>query len=200
MEQEQHIQPFGYAEMFEWKNIPDQLKDNGAGLFVQFSESEPDKIEPYNGGTICGVTTSSFASLSDNPIEWPGQYETTETGAYVREKKYIAVGNKVYEQQQELNIVRTFPYKIYKKKQTEEYDARKSPYNMRINRIEWTPVCIQGKCLVRDDGSCEPGGWCAPLEQEDYSNAGIVSAVHPMSDGYYVLKRVSENVVLILMK
>ena len=200
MEQEQHIQPFGYAEMFEWKNIPDQLKDNGAGLFVQFSESEPDKIEPYNGGTICGVTTSSFASLSDNPIEWPGQYETTETGAYVREKKYIAVGNKVYDQQQELNIVRTFPYKIYKKKQTEEYDARKAPYNMRINRIEWTPVCIQGKCLVRDDGSCEPGGWCAPLEQDDYSNAGIVSAVHPMSDGYYVLKRVSKNVVLILMK
>lgn len=200
MKQEQQIQPFGYAEMFEWKNIPDQLKDNGAGLFVQFSESEPDKIEPYHGGTICGVTTPSFASLSDNPIEWPGQYETNETGTYIREKKYIAVGNKVYDQQQEINIVRTFPYKVYKKKQTEEYDESKAPYRMRLDRIEWTPVCIQGKCLVRDDGSCYAGGWCAPIESDDYSNAGIVGDVHPMSDGYYVLKRVSENVVLILMK
>lgn len=200
MEQEQNIQPFGYAEMFEWKNNPDQLKDNGTGLFVQFSESEPDKIEPYNGGTICGVTTASFANLSDNPIEWPGQYETNEIGAYVREKKYIAVGNKVYDQQQEINIVRTFPYKIYKKKQTDGYDESKAPYRTRLGRIEWTPVCIQGKCLVRDDGSCAAGGWCAPLKQDDYSNAGIVSAVHPLSDGYYVLKRVSENVVLILMK
>lgn len=196
MQQEQQLQPFGYAEMFEWKVIPDNLKNNGTGIFVQFSESEPDKIEPYHGGVTVGVTTSNFCSLSDNPIEWPGKYKTNETGGYVKEKKYIAVGNKVYDQQQEINIVRTFPYKIYKKQESDSYDTTKGEYIPRINRIEWVPVCTHGKTLVYDDGTCEAGKYCTPKISDDFTTAGYVTK---SEEGFYVMKRVSDNVVLILI-
>lgn len=197
MQQEQQIQPFGYAEMFEWKSIPDNLRNNGTGIFVQFSKSEPDKIEPYHGGTLLGITTSNFCALSDNPFEWPGRYKTTETGAYDKEKKYIAVGNKVYEQQNEINIVRTFPYKVYKKQETDVYDEAKGDYIQRINRIEWVPVCLFGKALVYDDGTCEVGKYCLPKESYDFNTAGYATK---SEHGFYVLKRVSDNVILVLLK
>lgn len=196
-EQEQQIQPFGYAEMFEWKSLQDQLNNNGTGLFVQFSKSEPDKIEPFHDAErTIGVTSSNFAVVSDNPIEWPGMYETCETGEYIREKKYIAVGNKVYDQQQEINIVRTFPYTVYKKKVTDEYDKSRQQYIQRAVRPEWTAVTFKGKARVYDDGTCVPGGYCKPGKFEDLTKAGYATK---SDGGYYVIKRISDNVILILL-
>lgn len=197
MVQEQQIQPFGYSEMYEWKNHPDNIEYKN-GLFVQFSKDEPEKIEKYNGGVLCGVTTVCFTVLSDNPAEWCGKSKTDSTGSYVREKKYIAVGSKVYDQSQELNIVRTFPYKIYKKVDTDEYDKERE-YIPRINRIEWQAVTVTGKCIVQDDGTCKAGGFCTPLVSDDYSKAGLATKAKDDVDvtKFYVLKRLSENTILI---
>lgn len=195
-QQEQQIQPFGYSEMYEWKNNPDNLECKN-GLFVQFSADEPEKIEKYNGGVLCGVTTMCFTALSDNPVEWCGKSKTDSTGSYVREKKYIAVGSKVYDQSQEINIVRTFPYKIYKKVDTEEYDKERE-YIPRINRIEWQAVTINGKCIVQDDGTCKAGGFCTPLVTDDYSKAGLATEAKDVNaPKFYVLKRLSDNTILI---
>lgn len=198
MQQEQNFQPFGYSEMYEWKNLPDKLplKD---GLFVQFSESEPEKIEKYHGGVLCGVTSACFTNLSDNPIEWSNKSKTDAAGGYIREKKYIAVGNKGYDQNEEINIVRTFPYKIYKKQNTDEYDEKKQ-YIQRINRLEWQPVTLLGKCIVQDDGTCVAGGWASPLETDEFDKCGMATKSYEDGEGYYVLKRVTPNSVLILIK
>lgn len=197
MEQEQQFLPFGYTEMYEWQNVPDELKQK-AGLFVQFSKSEPEKIEKYRGGELCGVTTACFSSISDNPIEWSGKYISNFVGEFERVKKYIAVGNKVYDQAEELNIVRTFPYKIYQKQLSDDYDKSKQ-YVQRINRIEWQLVTILGKAIVQDDGTCEVGGYCAPYDGDDYTKAGIGTKANE-DEGFYVMKRVSPNSVLILYK
>lgn len=197
MSKEQSVQPFGYAEMFEWKNMPDNLRDR-AGLFVQFSESEPDKIEKWHGGTICGVTTSCFAVLSDNPAEWPGSYKTTPSGGYIYEKKDIAVGNKVYDQNNEMNIMRTYPYTVYKKVKSDNYNEA-ARYVPRANRPEWQAVTVRGKCIVYDDGTCEAGGWCKPYFTGDFDKAGIATAGIDGDTKYYVLRRLTENTILVLI-
>lgn len=198
MSKEQVVQPFGYAEMFEWKNMPDNLRDR-AGLFVQFSETEPDKIEKWHGGNTCGVTTVCFAALSDNPVEWPGSYSTTPSGGYLYEKKEIAVGNKIYDQNNEMNIMRTYPYTVHKKIKSGLYKEN-SEYAQRTTRPEWQAVTINGKCIVYDDGTCKPGEWCKPKLCTDYDSAGIATAGVNGDEKYYVLRRLSENTVLIIMR
>ncbi|MNR24136.1 hypothetical protein D3C85_1411980 [compost metagenome] len=50
---------------------------------------------------------------------------------------------------------------------------------------------MMGKLLVRDDGTCEINGFCSS------NNNGIATN---STEGYRVIKRISENIVQILIK
>lgn len=198
---EDMFQRFGYTEMYEWQTNPDNLEDR-FGLFVQFSKTEPDKIEKYDGtGVFCGVTSCCFTDISDNPNEWHGKYKKNDDGAYILEKKYIAVGNKAYDQNREMNIVRTFPYQVTKKIVSDIYNSNKQ-YIPRLNRIEWSPICLVGKCIVQATSDVKAGGYCKPIISDNYEECGKATVWH---DGdtepkFYVLSRISENSVEILLR
>jgi len=52
-------------------------------------------------------------------------------------------------------------------------------------------VGLVGKILVRDDGTCQVGGYCKP------NNEGVATA---SENGYRVMKRTGQNQVLVLVK
>ena len=71
-----------------------------------------------------------------------------------------------------------------------EWDSSKK-YIPRLKRPEWVAVGLVGKILVRDDGTCQVGGYCKP------NNEGVATA---SENGYRVMKRTGQNQVLVLVK
>ncbi|WP_413408549.1 peptidase G2 autoproteolytic cleavage domain-containing protein [Paenibacillus amylolyticus] len=61
----------------------------------------------------------------------------------------------------------------------------------RLQRVEWIPIGVVGKLLVRDDGTNQVGGFCRP------NNEGIATS---STTGYRVMKRTGPNQILIFVK
>lgn len=68
------------------------------------------------------------------------------------------------------------------------YDPSK-PYIPRSMRPEWIPVGLMGKIYVRDDGTCIPGQKCS-----------CYNGIATLGSSWFVLERISSNVVRILYK
>ena len=117
----------------------------------------------------------------------------------------IAVGNKEYDQHNELSFIRTFPYSIYKKQETEEFNSEMQ-YIPRANRIEWQAVCLLGKAIIIDNGNCKPGEYIVPYTGDEYDLAGTgvkydsTLGIHQKLPKFYVLKRVSGKTVQVLVR
>ena len=71
-----------------------------------------------------------------------------------------------------------------------DWDSTKE-YISREKRPEWSSVGMLGKLLVRDDGTCEINGYCKPNDE------GIATK---SDTGYRVMKRVSNNIIQVLVK
>lgn len=195
------LQTYGYTEMYEWMNNPESLENSGCGLFVQFTKQEPEKIEVFDGsGVFCGVTTATAQDTSDNPQEWHGKYVVNQYDRREKEIKFIAVGNKTYDQVNELSFVRTFPYEVVKNIVSNQFDTTKH-YVPRDKRINWSRVNLMGKCIVKDNGKCTPGKWCQPYVGPDFENCGsAIPAKKSDTLKFYVLSRVSPTTIKIVIK
>ena len=149
------IQSFGFSELYEWVETPAEI----LGRFVTFSKETPDKITLFgaNANDIClGVTTINSTVDSDNPAEWHNKYKKNEFGDLFLENERLAVGSKVYDENLELSFIRTYPWEHLIRIENEEYDNTKQ-FVPRTNRKEWVRVNLMGKCIVADNGKCEPG-------------------------------------------
>ena len=214
------INNFGYSEMYEWVDgKPDFIEinpetgmkyENGPlhpyGRFVQFAndaENENDKrkitvlkdLKYY-----AGVTTINSLIESDNSNEWPLAQIANEYGdSYVKKEK-IAVGECVYEQNNEMQILRTKPVERYVAIENPAYDKSKV-YIKRTARKEWIRVNVMGKCVVEDNGDCKPGEFCKPyLGKLTEMHGKAVPAFDTDSVKFYVLARVSNHTIMIINK
>ena len=89
------------------------------------------------------------------------------------------------------NIIKNARMKL-----SEDYDpALQEGYIPRAERPEWDYVGMLGVLPVRDDGTCLPDGFCR-------CGAGGVAtfAQERGADTYYVIERISNNVVSVLLK
>ena len=116
------------------------------------------------------------------------------------QKEKLAVGEKVYDQFNEMNYIRTRPWEHFITMDNKYYDKSKK-YVKRTNRIEWIRVNILGKCIVLDDGNCKAGEWCMPYTGKIKAKQGsAVPASEDAKNKYYVLARLSESTILIYFK
>jgi len=194
------IQKFGYAEMYEWKE-PDE-KNRNLGRFVTFAKDDPTKIITTNKKDqyVVGVTTVNAVTESDNPNEWRFKNLCNEYGDLYLQKEKLAVGEKVYDQLNEINYIRTRPWEHFITIDNKYYN-KDIKYVKRTNRLEWVRVTLMGKCIVYDEGTCTPGEWCTPYVgklKERFGSA--VPAKATDKNKYYVLERLSKNTILILFK
>lgn len=194
------IQKFGYSEMYEWFEIP--RPEHKLGRFVTFSEDAPDKIVPVSkkGQFVLGVTTVNSLCDSDDPNTWRYKNICNEYGDTYLRKERLAVGNKVYDQVNEINFIRTYPWEHYVPIENQYY-KKDLEYVKRSNRQEWIRVNLMGKCVVFDDGKCKAGEWCTPYNGKIKELQGsAVPATDEDTVKFYVLERVSEKTIIILNK
>lgn len=194
------IQKFGYSEMYEWNEVPDN--STRLGRFVTFSKDNSVKISKAHRDNdyIIGVTTVNATMDSDNPDEWKYKNMCNQYGDLYLRKEKLAVGEKVYDQLNEINYIRTRPWEHFITIDNQYYN-KDLKYVKRTNRGEWTRVNILGKCIVFDDGKCNPGEWCTFYKgkiKENYGSA--IPATNEDTQKWYVLERLSDTTILILFK
>lgn len=194
------IQDFGYSEMYEWYEVPQPAFR--LGRFVTFSKNDSTKIVPVSKEDqfIIGVSTINSAFDSDDPDEWKYKNMCNEYGdLYLTEEK-LAVGTKTYDQLNEMNFIRTYPWKHLVKIENKLYDKTKK-YVKRSNREEWVRVNLMGKVIVFDDGKCKPGEWCKPYTGKMKELQGsAVPANENDKQKFYVMCRLSAKTIVILNK
>lgn len=194
------IQKFGYSEMYEWENIPSN--ETRLGRFVTFSKETPNKIVSASkqNDQIIGVTTVNTAIDSDNPNEWKYKNMCNQYGDLYLRKEKLAVGEKVYDQLNEINYIKTRPWEHFVTIDN-KYFNKDLKYVKRSNRGEWVRVNILGKCIVYDAGQCKPGEYCTFYKGKLKENYGMaVPATDADNQKWYVLERLSETTVMILYK
>lgn len=194
------IQKFGYSEMYEWDETP--LPEFRLGRFVTFSTNNPDKIRPVSSADqfIVGITTVNSVSDSDDPDEWKYKNICNEYGDLYLTKERLAVGEKVYDQLNEMNFIKTYPWEHYVTINNERFNPQ-AKYVKRSNRPEWIRVNLVGKAIVLDNGECRGGDWCMPYTGKIKELQGsAVPATADVKNKFYVLGRLSEKTILVLNK
>lgn len=167
-----------YAEYFEWADgNPDN--DDRVGYFVTFDENKPKmlRIASAADAYILGIISGMPSVIGNGDEDWQQRYVTDAFGRYVSE-------SFTYTDEQGTEHTGTHW------KQNPAYDATQA-YVSRAERKEWSAVGMLGVLSVRDDGTCLPGAYCA------VADGGIATAANT---GYRVLRRVSENVVEVLLR
>ncbi len=172
-----------YAEYFEWSdgNL------NGEDRIGRFVTLEQDKIKLANpNDEILGVISGHASVIGDaHEDSWNGMYDRDIYGRLQYEEVEVEYeeededGNTIVHSEIETHI-----------KLNPNYDPTQI-YIPRSERPEWDAVGFMGKLVVIDDGSCAAGSKCT---------CGVNGIATTSNTGYYVLKRLDETHIQILLK
>ena len=172
-----------YAEFFEWDDGNPDNEDR-TGYFVKLKGEKIVKCEDFD--IPLGIVSATPAIVGDSgEMHWKNKFVTDDFGriqyhdVVVPEEK-DEDGNIIIEEHMEHQPV------INPEWNSEE------KYIPRKERKEWSPVGVFGKLIVYDDGTLKSGDICRP------GKGGI--AVKSITNGYSVLKRISEDKVLVWFK
>lgn len=176
-----------YAEYFEWLDGNTNNEDR-RGLFVTL---DGDKIKVANSDDyILGVVSALPSIIGNYDEEWMGRYILDDFGAFITEtfecEEEVITG---YTEEGD-PIIETVTKTGTKWKENPEYDKEKS-YTPREERREWDTIGLLGALNVLDDGTCTVNGFCKVVD------GGTATA---SATGYRVIKRVTDNIVKIIVK
>lgn len=169
-----------YAEFFEWMDGNPNAEDR-TGYFVKLIGDKINKTDEFD--TPLGIVSANPAIIGDSgEMHWQGKFLTDDFGRVQYHDVLIPAitgedGNVTEEERYEMQPVLN-----------PAWDASVE-YVPRLKRPEWATVGVLGKLVVYDDGTLESGDICR-------AGAGGI-AVKSISKGYQVLKRISDDKVLI---
>ena len=177
-----------YAEFFEWADGNPDAEDR-AGMVVTL---EGDKIRPANAqDDILGVISRTAMVLGDNAEhEWKYKYQMDDYGRVLYDEPVEEFA--VYMDYERGEVVRESIGFFAHPKLSPEYNPD-DEYISREKRKEWDPVGLIGKLRINDDGSCRAGGYAQAAD------GGIVTHSDSRTN-MRVMRRISDRVVLVLMK
>lgn len=181
-----------YAEYFEWVDENPNAEDR-VGYFVTFDEENEEKIRIANEGDyILGIISGLPSVIGNGDEDWKQRFVTDDFGRYLTEEfEYTIEEYTVDEEGNE--VAKEVAMTGTKWKENPDYDNTKE-YIPRHLRSEWSAVGMLGVLSVRDDGTCKVNGYCK------CSDNGIATACEKGTDTYRVIKRVSDNVVKVVLK
>lgn len=178
-----------YAEYFEWLDENDNVDDRVGyivtleGNKIKFANSEDD---------VLGIVSGTATVLGDNAEwEWQGKYLKDEFGRkiidWVEHKSTTTIYNDDGTSKEKEISLGFFPEPRINPAYNENEE-----YVNRYWRPEWDAVGLMGKLFVRDNGSCQVGGYVKP------DNGIAIPSVEKTN--MRVLKRVNDNVIQVLLK
>lgn len=194
-----------YTEFEEWADGNPDNEDR-IGYFVTYDENSTKKIRKANADDwILGVYSGTPCIIGNADEDWMGRYITDEFGRKIQEEfEYEMEIPETVEKEvtdEETGETRTVLETVIRKetktgvkwKENPDYDSTKE-YTQRAERPEWATIGWMGVIHVRDDGTCQPHGYCK------VADGGIATAAEPDEGSYLhpifkVIDRASDNVI-----
>lgn len=177
-----------YAEYFEWSDGNPDAEDR-IGLAVTL---EGDKIKlANNGDDIVGIVSGAPMVLGDNAEhEWTGKYLTDDYGRIIYDEP-VEEFAEYMDYETNTKVKESTGYHVYPKINP-EYNPDQT-YIKRADRKEWDAIGMIGKLHAKDDGTCTVGM---------YAKVGVNGVITHCSErtNMRIMKRISENIVLVLLK
>lgn len=176
-----------YAEFFEWSDGNPNNEDR-VGYLVSL---DGDKIKlASQGDDVLGIISGTAAVLGDNSGDvWKKKYLTDDFGRIIYDMVEEFDIDVDPDTNEEVKIsVGFYPHPRI----NPDFDSS-AIYVPREERQEWDKVGMLGKLYVRDDGSCVVGGYGCVGEN------GVLTYSQERSN-IRIMKRISENIVLVLMR
>jgi hypothetical protein len=135
---------------------------------------------------VLGAVSANPAIIGDTgEMHWSGKFLTDDFGRALYEDVIVPA------EYDEDGVLLREDYIEKQQKINPDWDSG-AEYIPRSQRPEWSAVGVVGKLRVRDDGFCEVGGLCKPAKGG--------TATKCQKGGYRVLKRISDNVILIWVR
>lgn len=173
-----------YAEYFEWADGNPEAEDR-VGYIVALKGDKIVKAQAED--EVLGIISGTVAVLGDNyEWHWSGKYLTDDFGRVI----YDLVDK--YSEPEEEGEEPIFLGQVKVPRINPEWDSTKE-YKNRANRAEWDTVGMFGKLFVRDDGSCVVGEYAA-------TGADGLATLATGKTNMYVMERINENIVKVLLK
>lgn len=174
-----------YAEYFEWLDGNPNNEDR-IGKFVTL-DGNKIRLATKEDDFILGIISGN-QSIIGNAAEdgWNDMYVRDAFGRLIYED--VEVEREIDKDKEKNPIYKTFTETHIKV--NPNYDSTKE-YIPRSERKEWGVVGMIGQVVVYDDGTCEINKYCRP------SKDGIATI---SNTGYRVLKRISTNLIMVLIK
>lgn len=173
-----------YSEYFEWLDGNTQNEDR-IGYFVEL-EGNKIKIATSNQN-ILGIISATPIVTAFHPNNTKfDRVLVDEFGRIRKQSQEITYERPQYDpdtgEYKPVQITETIQVEIPNPNYDSSADVQTDP--------AWDIVGMLGQLRVRDDGTCQSGGYCK-------CNNGIATS---SEEGYYVIDRINENVVRILFK
>ena len=189
---------FGYSEMYEWSELF-KFDIVPYGRFVTFDNDEPGKIRlGHTSDYIIGVTTINTVCTSDNPEEWQGKYLCNEYGDCLLQEKDKATPINANDDAEEYPYIATYKDNEVVPVINDAFDKSRI-YKKRSDRPEWIRVNLLGKCIVTDNGECQPGKFCT-VGKNGIAIPTDISNGMPYVNTWYVIDRLTDNTIMIFFK
>lgn len=190
-----------YAEFIKPWFDNNSVGEDRVGYFVTIKDGLLYKAN--EGDYIVGITSGNPSIVGNADEDYYWRYERDAFNRLVYEDVEEEIpqtnedGDEILDENGDIvmvktgNIIKNARYKL-----SEGYDPTKqNSYIERKDRPEWSYVGMVGVIPVRDDGTCEPGGFCK------CSQSGIATKAETRDfDTFFVLERISDNVVSVEMR
>lgn len=183
-----------YAEYFEWADGNSEQEDR-VGYFVTI-EGEFIRKATSKDEYILGIISATPSVVGDDSQAWKDKYLKDEWGRIqyewvdIPEESHIGIVINEEGEEEEQKIVTREARREYRQKINPDWNPDQE-YQTRQDRPEFDAVGMMGKLLVRDNGEVRPNEYVRPNDE------GI--AVRS-SSGYRVIKRVSKNIIQVVLK
>lgn len=179
-----------YAEYSEWADGNPDNEDR-RGYFVTFDEEKPNMIRKANTNDvdILGVVSGNPCIIGNSDECWLGKNLFDDFGSPI----YEEVQETIEVENEETGEIETKTITVMQHKVNPDFDPTQK-YVHRKDRKEWSAVGWIGVLAVREDGTCEVGGYCT------WNDDGIATSAPPSRFNYRVIERVNDSVVKVVIK
>ena len=176
-----------YAEFFEWQDGNPSAEDR-IGLLVALTGEKIRLAMP--GDDVLGIVSGTAAVLGDSAaMHWKYKYMTDEYGRVLYDMVEEFMEYIDPDTNETIPISTGF---MPQPRLNPDFDPE-STYIPRDERKEWDQIGMMGKLYTRDDGSCSAGDYGCPGENGVLTKSDTPTNIR-------VMKRTSDNIVLVLLK
>lgn len=163
------------------------------GYFVTIRNGKLYKAEP--GDYIVGITSGNPSVIGNGDEDWLGRWKRDEFNELIYEE--VEVNDYETQIDEEGNPIQVKIGSHFERQtvQVENYDPSQE-YIERKDRPEWSCVGMIGVIPLRDDGTCEPGGFAK------CRGYGIATRAdeYRCHETFFVIERINDHIVSVEMR